>query len=272
MDCSLPVSSAHEILQARILEWVAIPQTLLQTIFPTQGSNPCVLLCGPIHYHLSHQVDTVRIGLTCRTPSQCPESCLLAVWGNHLLHPCPIPWLPTPNCHLVGSTQNNQPKKMFLFHIHSPHTFWIILLPLSSAHHLLWAWRCPFSAAATCQADRPSMPGVFSLSLYFQIWIKSLISGPGVWHTMVCTRRGWHAKELYDTICKWWRWNRKIELLIWTSCHIGKKKKKSKQKNFKRFLDFLRLLAKCIINWYRFLVLYIEWQLLKFMISHVEFI
>ena len=25
MDCSLPGSSAHEILQARILEWVAIP-------------------------------------------------------------------------------------------------------------------------------------------------------------------------------------------------------------------------------------------------------
>ena len=173
MNCSLPVSYAHEILQARILEWVAIPHTLLQTIFPTQGSNPCVLLCGPIHYHLSHQVDTVRIGLTCRTPSQCPESCLLAVWGNHLLHPCPIPWLPTPNCHLVGSTQNNQTKKMFLFHIHGPHTFWITLLPLSSAHHLLWAWRCPFLAAATCQADRPSMPGAFSLSLYFQIWKSS---------------------------------------------------------------------------------------------------
>ena len=51
-----------------------------------------------------------------------------------------------------------------------------------------------------------------------------------------------------------------------------KEEKKSKQKFFKCFLDFLRLLAKCIINWYRFLVLYIEWQLLKFMISQVEFI
>ena len=32
-----PSSSVHGILQARILEWVAIP--LLQWIFPTQGSN-----------------------------------------------------------------------------------------------------------------------------------------------------------------------------------------------------------------------------------------
>ena len=37
MDCSLPGSSLHGILQARVLEWVAI--FLLQGIFPTQGSN-----------------------------------------------------------------------------------------------------------------------------------------------------------------------------------------------------------------------------------------
>ena len=38
MDCSLPGSSLHGILQARVLEWVAI--FLLQGIFPTQGLNP----------------------------------------------------------------------------------------------------------------------------------------------------------------------------------------------------------------------------------------
>ena len=38
MDCSLPGSSLHGILQARVLEWVAI--FLLQGIFPTQGPNP----------------------------------------------------------------------------------------------------------------------------------------------------------------------------------------------------------------------------------------
>ena len=38
MDCSLPGSSLHGILQARVLEWDVI--FLLQVIFPTQGSNP----------------------------------------------------------------------------------------------------------------------------------------------------------------------------------------------------------------------------------------
>ena len=36
MDCGLPGSSVHGILQSRILEWVAI---LSPGIFPTQGSN-----------------------------------------------------------------------------------------------------------------------------------------------------------------------------------------------------------------------------------------
>ena len=53
MDCSLPGSSVQGILQARILEWVAI--FLLQGIFPTQESNPDLLHCRQILYHLSHQ-------------------------------------------------------------------------------------------------------------------------------------------------------------------------------------------------------------------------
>ena len=36
-DCTLPVSSVHGLLQARILEWVS--QFLLQGIFPTQVWN-----------------------------------------------------------------------------------------------------------------------------------------------------------------------------------------------------------------------------------------
>ena len=46
MDYSLPGSSVHGILQARILEWVAI--FLLQDILPIQGSNPHVLCL--LHY------------------------------------------------------------------------------------------------------------------------------------------------------------------------------------------------------------------------------
>ena len=37
-NCSPPVSSVHGILQARILEWIALPSS-----FPTQGSHPRLL-------------------------------------------------------------------------------------------------------------------------------------------------------------------------------------------------------------------------------------
>ena len=49
MDCSSPGSFVHGVLQARILEWVAMPSS--REIFPTQGSNPWLLqlmLCRPI--------------------------------------------------------------------------------------------------------------------------------------------------------------------------------------------------------------------------------
>ena len=46
MDSSPPGSSVHGILQARILTAVCC-HALLQGIFPTQGSNPC-LLCLPV--------------------------------------------------------------------------------------------------------------------------------------------------------------------------------------------------------------------------------
>ena len=38
MDCSLPGSSVHGILQVRILEWVAMPSS--RASFSTQGLNP----------------------------------------------------------------------------------------------------------------------------------------------------------------------------------------------------------------------------------------
>ena len=48
MNCSLPSSSDHGILQARILESVAIPFS--RGIFPTQGLNPGLLHCRWILY------------------------------------------------------------------------------------------------------------------------------------------------------------------------------------------------------------------------------
>ena len=53
MDCSLPGSSAHEIFQARVLEWVAI--SFSRGIFPTQGWNSGLLHYRQTLYHLSHQ-------------------------------------------------------------------------------------------------------------------------------------------------------------------------------------------------------------------------
>ena len=43
----------HGILQARILEWVAIPFS--RGIFPAQGLNPHLLHCRQIVYRLTHQ-------------------------------------------------------------------------------------------------------------------------------------------------------------------------------------------------------------------------
>ena len=57
--CDPVDDTVHEILQARILEWVAIPFSrgcsLFQGIFPTQGSNPGLLHCRWILHQLSHQ-------------------------------------------------------------------------------------------------------------------------------------------------------------------------------------------------------------------------
>ena len=52
MDCSLPGSSVHGNLLARVLEWGC--HFLLQRIFPTQGSNPHLLPWQKGSLSLSH--------------------------------------------------------------------------------------------------------------------------------------------------------------------------------------------------------------------------
>ena len=54
MDCSLLGSSVHGILQARILEWVAVPFSRGSSQH-FGGSNPGHQHCRQILYHLSHQ-------------------------------------------------------------------------------------------------------------------------------------------------------------------------------------------------------------------------
>ena len=109
MDCSPPGSSVHGILQAGILEWVAI--SFCKAIFPTQGSNLGLLCCRRILYGLSHQGShnsyNVLIGPTvlwrggvllgysvlrnpsvkCRRPGFSP-------WIRKI--PCRRKWQPTP--------------------------------------------------------------------------------------------------------------------------------------------------------------------------------
>ena len=53
MDYSSQGSSVHGSLWARITG--ASSHSLLQGIFPTQGSNPCLLHCRQISYRLSYQ-------------------------------------------------------------------------------------------------------------------------------------------------------------------------------------------------------------------------
>ena len=67
MAHSLPGSSVHGFLQARILEWVAIPFSRGEGLIPTQGSNPS-LLCL-LHWQrnsllLSHQGSPICLQLS----------------------------------------------------------------------------------------------------------------------------------------------------------------------------------------------------------------
>ena len=79
MDCSLPGSSIHAILQARILEWAAI--SFSRGIFPTQGSNPCLLHWQVDSLPLSH----VRSKISCCRKQNVPFLKLLCevFWLNH---------------------------------------------------------------------------------------------------------------------------------------------------------------------------------------------
>jgi len=72
-----PWTIVHGILQARILEWVA--SSLLQGIFPTQGSNPGLPHCRRILFKLSHQGTQIIMEM----------KCIIDVM--HLNHPKTIP-------------------------------------------------------------------------------------------------------------------------------------------------------------------------------------
>ena len=67
MDCSLPGSSVHGVLQARILEWVALLHDPGDLPYP--GIEPRSPALQSILYHLSHQ------------GSLAPSKCLGNIYG-----------------------------------------------------------------------------------------------------------------------------------------------------------------------------------------------
>ena len=64
-----PGSSVHGILQARILEWVA--NFFSRGSAQTQGSNPGLLYCRQILYHLNLRVPPVSPQNVCSGPFSC---------------------------------------------------------------------------------------------------------------------------------------------------------------------------------------------------------
>ena len=68
-DCSLPGSSVHGLLQARILEWAFVPFSRI--IFPTQGLKAGLLHCRQILYCLSYQGSPTAIHIYLLWNTQC---------------------------------------------------------------------------------------------------------------------------------------------------------------------------------------------------------
>ena len=71
MDCSPPGSSVHEDSPGKNTG-VGF-HAILQGIFPTQESNPSLLYCRQILYHLSHQGSTSFSIATCKNNSVISE-------------------------------------------------------------------------------------------------------------------------------------------------------------------------------------------------------
>ena len=80
----------HAILQARILEWVAIP---FSRIFLTQGSNSCLLHCRKILYCLSYQGSKSRSFSGIPLVSVCSSKCWqFDLWSSAFLKPSLYIW------------------------------------------------------------------------------------------------------------------------------------------------------------------------------------
>ena len=80
MDCGPSGFPVHEILQARILEWVA--KSSSKVIFLTQGSNPCLLwllTCRWILYLLNHW-GSISVSVLCCASSLSHVQLFVTPW------------------------------------------------------------------------------------------------------------------------------------------------------------------------------------------------
>ena len=70
MDCNPPDSSVRGILQAKMLEWVAVPSL---GDLPGPGIEPRSPHCRQILCHLSHQESVFKKSLILKKKLKCPE-------------------------------------------------------------------------------------------------------------------------------------------------------------------------------------------------------
>ena len=109
MDCNPPYSSIRVILQAKLLEWVSMPFS--RGLVPAQESNPGLLYCWWILYHLTTREACVCPVLGVSSPFRSPQgmdqsplcytavliSCLFHMWYLECYMPIPISqFIPSP--------------------------------------------------------------------------------------------------------------------------------------------------------------------------------
>ena len=132
-DHSPPGSSVHGILQARILEWVAMPSS--RGIFPTQWVNPCFLRL------LQRQAGSLPL----ESAGRPPEPVCRTLFGNRLIEGVAMTYLDS----ILKSTDITLPTKV---HLVKAMVFPVVIYGCESwtikkAEHWqidtfeLWCWR-----------------------------------------------------------------------------------------------------------------------------------
>ena len=138
MDCRSLGSSVHGILQARLLEWVAI--TFSRGIFLTQESTPSILHCRQILYWLSYKrspFNSLKVYIS-RSGSAKSFSSMLNFlrnhqtlsykWSHHFI------FLPTEYNGSVSPHLTNSCYFLFCF------VFLRVTIAISGSAISLWCW------------------------------------------------------------------------------------------------------------------------------------